>query len=233
MSAAQKIRLVLARDGVRGLARTALARGAAAVSLREDHVWFVLVLGNERPRPPLADGLVLDRPREPDPRLLEQLTFTLTPGEVRARIDAGNDLWLVCEDGQALFGCWVFRGHVPTVAAPGGELALPADTVCLEDSLAAPAARGRGVAPGTYPLVADTVGAEGARWMITKVEVDNASARRAVEKAGFQEVALMHFTRRAGRSRTTLEPLAHPLSAVFVERTRAALRDGRRPGPLE
>ncbi len=217
MPAGEKLRLLLQRDGLRGALRTAAARAAGLVALSEHHVWYLLATDGERPRSSLAPGLVLERPRDPDMRLLTELMFTLTADDVRARLDAGNDLWLALEDGRALFGCWIFRAPVPTIAAPGGELALPADTVCLEDSLAAPAARGRGVAPATWTAIADSLAAEGRRWMVTKVAVDNAPARRAVEKAGFEAVVVMHFSRALGRPRTSLEELDSPHAGWFVE----------------
>jgi len=222
----ERIRLLLRRDGVLGGARTAARRAAGLVALSEDHVWYLLEPAGARPRPQLASGLVLDRPGEPDMRLLAQLTSTVVSREAHARRLAGNDLWLVLEDGQALFGCWIFRGSTPTIAAPGGELALPADTVCLEDSLAAPAARGRGVAPAAYAAIADVVGGEGSRWMITKIAAHNASARRAAEKAGFEAVAAMRLRRVGRRSRASLQPLDDVRAGLFVERIGAGLRDG-------
>ena len=104
--------------------------------------------------------------------------------EVRARRAAGNDLWLAEDDGGPLFRCWIYRGRAPVLAAPGGWLELPADTVVLEDSATTPRARGRGIAPGAWTAIADSLRDEGLAHMITKVGVENEASRRAVARRG-------------------------------------------------
>lgn len=198
----------------------------------EDHIWFVLDPNAERPRPQLAPELTLRRPGKSDLQALEQLT-AIDVREAGARIDAGNDLWVVVEDDHVLFNCWIFRGQTPTVAAPGGQLPLPSDIVCLEDSEATPAARGRGIAPAAWAAIADAMQAEQRRLIVTKVTVENTSSRRAVEKAGFEEVAVMRFRRRGPRSRTSLEQFDGPRSSLFVERVGPGFRDGHRDGSEE
>jgi len=220
-----KIRGVLRRDEARDALRRVVKRAWSYVALSEDHVWFTLDSGAERPRPRLAPELTLTRPGSSDLRLLEQLR-TVVPREAGARIDAGNDLWLVLEGDRLLFSAWIFRGQTPAIAASGGQLWLPSDTVCLEDSEAAPAARGRGIAPAAWAAIADAVAAEGKRWIITKVTVENTSSRRAVEKAGFEEVALMHFRRRGPRSRTWLDPIDAPHTSFFMEQVGPGLVAG-------
>jgi predicted methyltransferase len=42
------------------------------------------------------------------------------------------------------------------------------------------------VAPGAWPGIADAQAAAGQSAMITKVHVDNAAVRRAIEKVGFR-----------------------------------------------
>jgi L-amino acid N-acyltransferase YncA len=212
-----RVRLMLRRDGALGAARRILKRAVGYVALSEDHRWFVLDVEAERPHPPMPAGLTLTRARSSDRSLLEQLT-TVVAREARARIDAGNDLWLVLEGERMLVNMWVFRGHTPAIAAPGGTLALPADTVCLEDVEAVAAARGKGIAPAAYAAIADSLAVEGKRWIVNKTTPENDAARRAVEKAGFVEVAQMHFRRRGRRSRTWLELVDGPRSGFFAER---------------
>jgi GNAT superfamily N-acetyltransferase len=161
--------------------------------------------------------LTLMRPGSADPQLLAQLT-TVVPREAATRIAAGNDLWIVLDDDRVLFSLWVFRDWTPAIAAPGGRLVLPGDTVCIEDVEVVPAARGRGLAPAAYAAIFDAVSAEGADWALIKVPADNAPSLRAAEKAGFQAVARMHFGRVGTRSRTSLEPFDGPLASLFVER---------------
>src|ERR1019366_4030075 len=108
-----------------------------------------------RPRRPLANGLVLRRGAYKDLALLGELA-TVDAEEGSARLTAGNDWWLVLDAGQPLFSCWIFHGLTPVAAAPGGKLALPDGTVCVEDSIAAAAARGRGIAPAALTAIART-----------------------------------------------------------------------------
>ncbi len=228
-SAVEKVRLMLRTDGVGGTLSRFATRAASYVAFSESHLWYVLDPSAERPRPPLSPELRLVRAKESDRQLLEQLPM-LTLSTAAARIVAGNDLWLVLEGDGLLFGAWIFRGQTPAIAASGGHMILPDDTVCLEDSEAAPAARGRGIAPATWAAIADELAVEGKRWIITKITVENTSSRRAVEKVGFQAVALMRFKRRGPRSRTWLEPLDSPLASSFVERLGPGLFDGRASG---
>jgi GNAT superfamily N-acetyltransferase len=223
-----RARLTLRRNGALGTARRIAKRAGGYAVLSEDHVWFVLDAGAERPRPRIAPGLTLMRPGSSDLPLLEQLT-TVVPREARARIDAGNDLWLVLEDDRMLLNMWVFRGQTPAVAASGGLLPLPSDTVCLEDVEAVPAARGKGIAPAAYAAIADAVAAEGKRWIVNKTTVENKSAQRAVKKAGFEAVAQMHFRRRGRRSRTWLELFDGPGASFFAERVGPGLTAGHTP----
>ncbi len=222
----EKVRLALRSDGLGGTVRRVARRGGAYLALSESHIWFALDLSAERPRPPLAPELTLVRAEKQDLRLLEQLR-TLLPGEARARIDAGNELWLVLDGDHLLFSSWLFRGQTPVMAAPGGQLPLPSDIVCMEDSEAAPAARGRGIGAAALAAVADGPAAEGKHWVITKITPDNKSSQRLAEKVGFEAVALMRFRRRGPRSRTWLEPLDAPGASSFVERVGPGLIDGR------
>ena len=91
------------------------------------------------------------------------------------------------------------------LAAPGGWLELPADTVVLEDSATTPRARGRGIAPGAWTAIADSLRDEGLVHMITKVGVENEASRKAVAKAGFRDVGVMRMVKTGPRKRTTVD----------------------------
>lgn len=67
------------------------------------------------------------------------------------------------------FGCWTFATRAPMIAARGGWLALRQGDVVLKDSVAAPIARGRGIAPRTWDHIADVLAADGTARMLTKV----------------------------------------------------------------
>lgn len=206
----------VSRYGVLGAARRAWEKLARQSVLSESHVWYHLGLAATRPSRPLAPELRLWRGTESDVPLLDMIE-TVWPAEARARLADGNDWWLVQEQGPPLFSCWIFRERTPVLGAPHGQLELPAGHVCLEDSFTSAAARGRGIAPAAWGAIADSLAAEGEHHMITKVAVTNAASRRAVEKAGFEAVALMHFTRRGPRRRISVELLDPSRGGVIAD----------------
>ena len=117
------------------------------------------------------------------------------------------DLWLVLDGERPVFSSWTYRDEAPMLAARGGWLRLPADVVCLEDSVTAPDQRGRGMAPRGWATIAASLAADGERTLIIKVERRNAPSRRAVEKAGFEEIAVMRFQRAIVRTRVSVRVL--------------------------
>jgi RimJ/RimL family protein N-acetyltransferase len=90
--------------------------------------------------------------------------------------------------------------------------------VCVEDVVARPAFRGRGIAPATYSELADRLEGNGFDRLICKVPVENFSSRRAFEKAGFRKVAFMHHRRRGPRVSVTVEPIADGVGPYLAER---------------
>ena len=185
--------------------------------LRETHVWYELPLTGERPRRELPPEVTLKKASPDELPLVEQLGQS---GDYAAdRVEADNDCWLVVEDEKPLFCCWIFRSRTPVAGTTGGRLELPPGVVCLEDSVAAPAARGRGIAPGAWTAIADSLAAEGYRSMITKVGVENAPSRKAVGKSGFVEIAEMSFKRTGLSSRLSVGwASATPTAVALAER---------------
>jgi GNAT superfamily N-acetyltransferase len=208
-----RVRGAVSRHGWGGVAALAAAELRKRAYLSEHHVWYELDLTAERPHPSLEAGLTLRQGDEAEVGRLGEVEI----GEAIAweRLRAGNDWWVVLDQGELLFNCWIFRGQTPVLAAPGGQLGLPPGCVCLEDSATAEAARGRGIAPAAWALIADQVLADGDTRMITKVAVENTPSRRAVNKAGFEEVAVMHFVRRGPSRRTSVEVLDSPRGEFF------------------
>jgi GNAT superfamily N-acetyltransferase len=191
-----RARHALKDHGVRGTAERVLGMVRPIPRRTSSHVWYAMDLRGERPHPALDGDLVLRRGTAADLWLLEQLPIDarVTPMRqfvVEDRLANGGSLWLVHEGDRAAFCCWVFRDWFPMGAARGGGIAPPAGAVVLEDSHSSPDFRGRGVAPAAWAAIADAHRDEGADRMYTKVGVDNAASRRAVEKAGFREVARM------------------------------------------
>ena len=134
---------------------------------------------------------------------LDDLPAT-SPADAQRLRGLGGRLYLALDGGQPLFACWIHTSRTPTIAARGGWLSLPSGVVCLEGSVTAPAARGRGVAPAAWSELAGRLAGEGVASMVTKVGVENAPSRKAVEKAGFREVAVMRLRRLGPRARVTI-----------------------------
>ena len=205
-----RLRSAVGRDGAAGVLRRAAERGAHRVVLREEHIWYALALTGERPRRELPEGFELHRAAEAEADAIAALPNQPGVDEIRARMAGTADVYMVSEHGKPAFACTIFRERTPTVAARGGWLDLPADTVCLEDSGTSPDFRGRGVAPGAWTAIADALAERGFKTMLTKVEVDNEPSRKAVVKSGFGEAADMQMRRFGPFRRVAMTPLGAP-----------------------
>ncbi len=179
---------------------------APALSLHETHVWYELTLA-DAPAPPPRDDLEVRRANPGELHLLNRIPATGVHRAV-ALLARGGSLWLAFRDGRPAFSCWTWREHAPVGAARRGWLELPDGVACLEDSVTAAAFRGQGVAPAAWAAVVDALRREGARTLITKVGEDNAPSRRAVQKAGFAEVATMRTDRTWPRCRVEVSGAA-------------------------
>ena len=197
-----RLRRALRRYGLVGTLRlaAAFAKGML-VRIEGEHVWYQLLLHEDRPRRELDPALTLVTAGEDRLALLDQL-WALDRDVARSRLREGNALWFVLDGERPAFSCWTFRRRVPIRSAQGGSLALPGDTVCLEESMTSEAYRGRSIAPAAWTLIADRLANAGdVRRMVTAVEEENAPSRAAVEKVGFVEVGRSHTSRRGRRIR--------------------------------
>ena len=192
--------------GVRGTGAELGARLRPYLHLAEQHVWYERRLDGGHADVEWPEGLRLVAGTADDLPALDELD-TVDAVEAAQRLGAGAQWWLVYDGARPLFSCWLFTGETAVLAAPGGRLRLPADTVVMEDSVTSAAARGRGIAPRAANALAALSAARHER-MLTKVAVDNAPSRRAVEKAGFEGVAIMSLRKVGPWRQTTLQPLA-------------------------
>ena len=202
-------RRAVVRHGVRGCltlaARHAKQHVLTTLYRHERHVWYVAAPA-EVAACPLPDGLKLRRSRREHLDLLTQSNL-YGWSAAESYMGEGGDLWMVRDSQRAVFCCWVFRKRMPTVAARGVWTNLPAKTVCLEGVVTDAEYRGRGIAPAAWALIAQSLNAEGIRTIVIKVEEKNRSMRRAVQKAGFHEMAITDFRQVAGHSRIQVVPV--------------------------
>jgi hypothetical protein len=201
-----RLRHQLRHRGVKRTLRLAIRQAKSKVYLEETHVWYELFLSSDRPRQPLRPGLELIRAGADDLPLLNELP-SVSEYTAKQRIEAGNDLWMVLNDRQPIFACWIFHDSTPVLAARNGQLALPSETVCMEDSIISPYYRGRGIiTPSAWSQVADRLEKIGVKSIITKVEADNKVMRLVLTRSGFREIAVMHFRRAGFRQHATVRP---------------------------
>jgi hypothetical protein len=199
-----RLRLVLHRHGVRGTIGKVEQRARESLSLDRTWIWYELPLGADRLHASLPPGLVLTRGGASEASLLHELPLG---NEWRARrwLGAGNDLWLVLDEGRPVFACMVFHGSAPTRAARGGWLPLPPDVVFLEDSSTSTSYRGRGpIGPAAWSQIADRLEKTGAKSIITHVLEENKIMRWALVRSGFREIATVHLRRVGLRQRVTV-----------------------------
>jgi Acetyltransferase (GNAT) family len=201
---------VVKEEGAAGIARRIGWRVRSNVYLDEEHIWYTLNLDRVQ-QLPLAPGYELRVATDAD---IDRITgLTGTPREEaddnRAR---GAESWVVVQDEEPAFVCWIFPETTPVRAAADRWLALPPGVVCLEHSFTGESHRGRGIAGAAWTKIAQGLKMRDFDVLITKVEVDNAPSRKAVQKAGFREACLMRLHRRGPRETVTLEMLPTDLT---------------------
>jgi L-amino acid N-acyltransferase YncA len=178
----------------------------------ESHVWYTLALSPDKEPTALPEGTELVSIGKDQVDLLLDVPFA-TAAAAAELID-GNTVraWALRDGELTVFSCWTFSGRVPAVQAPGGWLELPPAVHFLEDSVAAPNQRGRGLAGATWGAAFDRLRAEGTSAVMTKVEVGNAPARKAVERFGFRGIATTRLRRIAGFKHVNVD-VQEPASA--------------------
>jgi GNAT superfamily N-acetyltransferase len=213
----------LRQRGVRESARTLWRLLRARLYFEDTHVWYVLDLTREVPSVPLAAGLELHRARQEDLPDLQKLP-TIGPRRAERFFAAGSELWLVREGEVPAFACWIHRGRTPVLAARGGWLTVPPGVASLEDSVTSPAFRGRKIAPAAWSLVARAAREHGDHLLVTLVLDDNQAVRRALDRAGFREVASHRLLRRGPWSRVSVNAADHAFAQhLTTELTRVQL----------
>ena len=203
-------RRAVVRHGVRGCltlaARNAKQYVITTLYQHERHIWYVAAPVEVQAKP-LPSGLKLRRSRREHLDLLTQSNL-YGWSAAESYLGEGGDLWMVQDNQRAVFCCWVFRKRMPTVAARGGWKDLPPRTVCLEGVVTDAGYRGRGIAPAAWSLIAKSLKSDGIRTIAIKVEEQNRSMRRAVQKAGFREMAVTDFRQVAGLCRVQVVPFS-------------------------
>ena len=198
-----RLRRYVAKYGGRAAVTRAFEAARMRLMLDETHIWYEVPLDDTLLPGGLDPDLVLRRATEDELPLIERLP-SVSLAEARRRFAGGAEPWFVLEDGDPRFACWIFRGQMPMLSAPGGVLKLPPWAACVEDSVTAPGGRGRGVAPAAVRTVAAELRAQGLRSLLTKVDESNTPSRKAVAKIGFREIGKMRYRRLGPWHRTTM-----------------------------
>jgi hypothetical protein len=210
------------RDGLAGSVRRVASFAGRSlrsrVYLRERHIWYGFELARGRRTIALPAGLEVTCNAEDALTLLAQLP-TIGQFEAKERLASGAQLWILRDGDEAVNACWIFRGRAPVLAARGGWLALPPGVVCVEDSVTSVRYRGRGLAPARWFVIAEILFQQGVATAIAKVAVENMSGRRAIEKAGFCELASMKVERLCAAWSVAVQPLQNsPVSTFLIDR---------------
>ena len=127
LSLISRLRLALHRHGVRGTIGKVEQRVRESLYFDRTWIWYELPLGADRLHASLPPGLVLTRGGASEASLLHELPLG-NKWRARRWLGAGNDLWLVLDEGRPVFACMSFHGSTPT-ASRSGRLA-PAPVRC-------------------------------------------------------------------------------------------------------
>jgi ribosomal protein S18 acetylase RimI-like enzyme len=212
-----RLRKAFRRHGLNGTLQIAGERFRTAVFMREAHHWYELELAGERPRREMPEGLRLVEATEAELPLLDLLPAgKFEPG--RVGLGERSSLWLVLDGEKPAFACWTFYGSLPVHSGRRGTLELPESTIGLENSVTSPDFRGRGIAPAAWTAIADELQRRGVRTMLTKVGEQNIPSRKAVEKAGFQDVAVMRTAKIASWRRIEVDASDEGIGLVLQAR---------------
>lgn len=195
------------RKGLKATAGEILRVARERAFLDERHIWYAMSLGADRPGAALPEGLRFFRVDLRNIPVLYGVMDEEVVRRARQRLEDGHELWVAVVDGvgdgEWAFTIWVYHGAVPVIAAAGGEVSMPAGTVCFEDALTSPDYRGRGmILPGACAVIAEHLEGSGVKEIITKVEADNRTMRLAIRRCGFREIATMHHQRTGLRRMT-------------------------------
>jgi hypothetical protein len=204
LSLISQLRLALHRHGVRGTIGKVVQRARELLYFDRTWIWYELPLGADRLHASLPPGLVLTRGGASEASLLNELPLG-NKWRARRWLGAGNDLWLVLDEGRPVFACMIFHGSTPTRATRGGWLPLPPDVVCLEASSTSTSYRGRGpIGPAAWSQIADRLEKTGAKSIITHVGEELKVMRWALVRSGFREIATVHLQSVGLRRRVTV-----------------------------
>jgi L-amino acid N-acyltransferase YncA len=198
------------RHGLREALRRAVGRALDATVRRglraEAHVWYELPF-DDAPAPAAPDGYAIRRGGAVDVDRLAAADL-VNPIAARADLARGARLWVATAADEPVYLVWVYRDRVPSIAAPGGWLALPEGVACVEGAFALPEHRNRGLQRRTIRHAIAEVRAEGGVRVIAKVADDNAASQRSLAAIGAREIARMRFRRVGPWRRTRIEARA-------------------------
>ena len=168
-------------------------------------VWYELPLVDYRSSVPMPAGFRLERIPEIEAGQLAERYG----GPGRADIQRWRDhaaLWRAMKSDELVITFCVFSDLAP-VASATEWLTLPPGTGCLSVWVTSVKTyAGRGIASGVGSEVYEHICRSGVTKLIAEVHDDNAASRRALEKAGFTEMADTSVRIRLGRKTAAVHP---------------------------
>jgi L-amino acid N-acyltransferase YncA len=200
----------LRRRGVRAVVIRGLTELRTKFAPNSTHIWYLLDLEAERPRPELPPGYEVEELRADSAELaLLEVLGPNARADARARFETKGRLFVACTNGELAFTCWVFAA-IPTLAARSGWYRVREDARGLEYSITVEAHRGRGLAPAVWSQLSDLLEVEGVTGLLTKVGLTTEATRNAVANSGFVEIAHVTVRRRRGRIRVGVDLTTGP-----------------------
>lgn len=181
--------------GVRGVVKAVLSRLPVTIYLHERHHWLEFDLRREQPEIPMPEGFALTSGKSDDLGALDEMGSQFS--QAANLLESGQELFVVRHGDRPAFTAWIYHGTMPTNAIPGGWLTLPPTYLNLEDSIANPDFRGRGLAPASWSAIMADVRRRhpGAERVFTIILEDNVVTRGGTSKAGFRGFAVVDIVK--------------------------------------
>jgi hypothetical protein len=198
-------------QGRAALVRAVLARVAYGSST---HIWFAAP-ARDLAASPWGRIEVVEVVGPPSLAVAASV-WPLTEAEAEERLNAGDRLWVAADTDGIVFSVWTCTNRARLGLSKVRTIALPEDTIVLENLCTAASARGRSIAARGIAGVCRA--AAEVQDVVAAVTVQNCASQRAIAKAGLVEIARTSTRRIGPRRRTSVVG-----ASAFADRLRAGV----------